>query len=1086
MKKRFFLFLFSLALSNMLFGQEAVVLDPQFPALTEEVTITFDVTLAEDSRAEGLLGLTDDVFLWSGAGAAPGSGPAFEFGPEGQDDFGSPYEPGRMTFLGDDKWSITIVIKDYFNIPDEDENRITTLGMLLKNADGSAQTEDFFVSIVDDSQVENAFTITPENPTVNDEITIQIDLTKALDTRAEGLLGATDEVYLWSGIGNESNPFENGPPGQDNFGVPYPPGEMTPVGDDVWEISLVPAEYYNITSNVNELTRIGFLAKNADGSAQTEDFIGDIEPGGFLVNLVSPSSSGLQFIEEDAAFPISVSASTVGDLQIEIDSGAGFEVVASIESRNFLSFNYPAKDGESISIRVTGSSGDIVLTKTAEVEFFVKSERVESPLPTGIVPGINYDPADDTKVTLALVAPQKDYVYFVGDQTNWQIRDEYQMNYDPSKETYWIELNELTPNQPYVFGYLTNHDDASGSNVLVGDPYADLVIDPNNDAFIDESVYPNIPESSLEVLPDNKVTGGNVLLTAFETGQEPYMWGPVEDSWERPEEKDLVIYELLVRDFTGSYKTMIDSLDYIKGIGVNAIELMPIMEFGGNSNWGYQPDYYMAPDKAYGTKNDLKAFIEACHEKGLAVILDVVFNQADKNPYVFMYFDFQSGRPRSDSPFFNESAIPDCLDFFRDWNHESTYTRALIDTTLQYWIREYHVDGFRFDISNGFTQNNNCGGFDESRVDIVTHYYDVIKAVDPDAYVTLEHFSSDELGTLQELGAFTWAFVAKFRYQEIMKADPPTANINEAAEPGVVAAMENHDEQRLVFEAREFGTSAGDYNIQDLEVALERAKMAPAFFFTLPGPKLMWMFGELGYDIDINFNGRTGEKPLPWGDDPDALGYYEDPERQKVYSVYSAVLNLTHEHSDVFDDGETDISQLNQEVKRISITHPDMDVMILGNWATSGLSIDPEFTKDGTWYDFFTGDSINVLNVNDAYTFAPGEFHIFTTERLEVPESDLVPWTVEFQEVTGLDDKLGEDLKLYPNPAKDKVTIAFDRKDAISFEMYDISGKNRFNVPYKIFDQKFEINTSSLQPGIYIFKIRVGNRSVDRKVIINN
>ena len=118
-----------------------------------------------------------------------------------------------------------------------------------------------------------------------------------------------------------------------------------------------------------------------------------------------------------------------------------------------------------------------------------------------------------------------------------------------------------------------------------------------------------------------------------------------------------MIYELLVRDWSEerTLKFIEDSLDYLETLGVQALELMPVNEFNGNDSWGYNPTFYFAVDKAYGTKNDLKSLVDACHERGIAVILDVVYNHADQpNPFITMYWEDWTVLPYN--PWFNTEA----------------------------------------------------------------------------------------------------------------------------------------------------------------------------------------------------------------------------------------------------------------------------------------------------------------------------------------------------------------------------------------------------------------------------------------------
>jgi len=1082
--KKFYIFIFLVISCRLVIGQ-AVTLDPEFPSLTGEVTITVDLSLAEDTRAEDLLGLTDGVFLWSGVGSGTGSSAAFEFTPEGQTDFASAFEPGRMTFLGDDQWSITLIIKDYYNIPDEEEDRITTLGMLLKNADGSAQTEDFFIPLVDESSTEVPFTVTPENPTINDEITISVDVSKSSDSRAEALLGLTSGVFLWSGVGDASNPFAFGPPGQTDFFVPFPPGEMTLVDEDIWEITLTPAEYYSIDGNPNDITRLGFLLKNGSGSAQTEDFIAELSPGGFVISFVSPATDGLVFVDEGSLFPITITASRAADLQLELDTGAGFEVVATSSGLNFLTFDYPVSGGENISVRATGSSGDIVLTKSLDIEFFIKQPRENTLLPAGINPGINYDPADDTKVTLALVAPDKDFAYFVGDITNWELSDDYQMNYDETESTFWIEITDLTPEQEYIFQYWVED---LGGLVKVGDPYADKVVNPFSDPAIPESVYPGLID------PD---TEGNGVATTFQTGQQEFVWDASEDAWQKPDKNDLVVYELYLGDFLGTdgghdYKILKDTLSYLKRLGINAIELMPVAEHGFDPGWGYDPDYMFAPEKYYGTPDNLKDFIQTAHQEGMAVIHDIVLNHhTGTNPLVLMYSE--NFNPREDNPWFND--VPrHPFNVFADMNHESEFTIPYVDSVVQYWVDEFHFDGYRFDLSKGFTQTESTDDgvfrqFDEGRINTLTRIANKVWEIDPEAYIILEHFAaSDEEAELASRGMLLWGNF-HFDFAPLLNGQSPTRSINGLIDlqSSHVKYIESHDEQRIMYEMLEFGQSNGDYNIKDLNTALNRSKLAAAFFFTLPGPKMIWQWQELGYDQFLPFNnpGRTDPKPHVWGGEGN-FDYYNDPDRRKVYDSYGAIIRLTQEQKDVFsNDPET---QLTGSTKRIVYNSDGMDVVIIGNFDLQNQSIDPQFTQEGTWYDYLTGDSINVTDVNEAYELTAGEFHIFTSVRLEIPGEDLVPFTVEFQEeITSLSDEFNNDILIYPNPVEDRFTIQIDNAKSkdIGINLIDISGRNSFEISPRFLGNEIEVNTSKLRNGIYILELDIGGRSITRKIVLN-
>jgi 1,4-alpha-glucan branching enzyme len=161
----------------------------------------------------------------------------------------------------------------------------------------------------------------------------------------------------------------------------------------------------------------------------------------------------------------------------------------------------------------------------------------------------------------------------------------------------------------------------------------------------------------------------DIMLAVYRGDIDKYDWC----DFTIPDHSNLIIYELLFRDFTGTegkaeangtVRQAIAKIPYLKALGVNAIELMPIMEFNGNNSWGYNTNFYMAPDKAYGSPEDYKEFIDLCHKNGMAVILDIVFNQSDGlHPWYQMY-------PIASNPFYNQNA-PHSYSVLNDWNQDN-------------------------------------------------------------------------------------------------------------------------------------------------------------------------------------------------------------------------------------------------------------------------------------------------------------------------------------------------------------------------------------------------------------------------------
>lgn len=917
-------------------------------------------------------------------------------------------------------------------------------------------------------------TISPDFPTINDEITLTFDVTQATDDRATGLIGLTDDVYLWSGAGDETNAFKFGPPGQNDFFQPYEPGTMTFLGDDKWEIKFTPKDYFQIPDG-NEITRLGLLLKSGNGSSQTEDFFIDLDPGKFI-NFTAPASVDvINFVSLNEMVTIAAEPSEAGDLEMFIDEGEGFVSVASATGASTVSYIYTITKSTTISVKIVATISGETVERVQDIEFFLAQDTMEEALPAGLTQGINYDQADHAKATLVLLAPLKERCYVVGEFTNWELKDDFQMKRDPDGETFWFELTGLTAGEQYIFQYWVD------GVIKVGDPYADKVADPWNDEFIPEAVYPGLKEFNRTDLQ---------IATVIETGQTPYEWDTSEDSWVRPDKQDLVVYELLVRDFIGShdYKDLIDTLSYLKKLGVNAIEFMPIMEFEGNNSWGYNPMYFFAPDKYYGTKDDLKSFIETAHQEGFAVILDMVLNHAfGLNSMVKMYWDSEANKPSTESPWFNPDAThPFNVGF--DFNHESQYTKDFVDDVNNYWIEEYHFDGYRFDLSKGFTQTNNpddvgaWGALDQSRINILVRMADKIWETDADAYVILEHFADgSEENILKDEGMMVWGN-NNGDFREVLAGNSTSRSFESATDLSRVSYMESHDEERIIYETDNHGKVEGDYDIMDLETGLNRSKLGAAFFFTLSGPKLIWQFQELGYDIDIDFNGRTGEKPQVWG--TDGLGYYDDELRLNTYKAYAAIINLTHELRTIFDEG-TRTNLLTGRLRTITVEHADGDVKILGNFDTRKASIAPSFTQTGTWYDYFTGEALEVTNRNESIELEPGEFHILTTVQVTTPEADLVPFMLPEVEIpTGIEDEL-EGLSVFPNPASSAFNVISD-EEVKPVVLRDISGRQvELSVNY-ISTREFSLDLSGLNDGIYLLELAKGGEVRRVKFIVSN
>lgn len=698
------------------------------------------------------------------------------------------------------------------------------------------------------------------------------------------------------------------------------------------------------------------------------------------------------------------------------------------------------------------------------------------PIPNGVRPGVNRLPGD-TSVILALVAPFKNKVSVLGDFPNsdWKDNINYQMHLAPDLKTWWLQINGLQPNLEYSYQYLVD------GTIKIADPYAEKILDPTHDGTIALSTYPQ-----LKPYPVNKTTG---IVSVVQSNASHYVW---KNRFTRPDKSQLIIYELLLRDFlsTHDFNTLTDTLNYLASLGVNAIELMPIQEFDGNQSWGYNPAFFFAPDKYYGPAQSLKRLIDSCHGRGIAVILDMVLNHATGAcPLASLYWDGVNQRPAADNPWFNVTARHP-FNVFNDFNHESTDTRYFSTRVMEYWLKEYQIDGYRFDLSKGFTQKNNpndvnaWSAYDASRVAIWRMYHDSIQRYSPGAYTILEHFAVNaEEFALADAGMLLWGN-ANGAYNEGTMGFVAGSNFENSlyqargwSKPHLVSYMESHDEERLMYKNLQFGNSSGTYSTRNLSTALDRMKLAASFFLMTPGPKMIWQFGELGYDYSINTctngtvnsNCRLDNKPIPWP-------YTADPNRNALRDWYKKLLTLRK--SIAWQNASLRVSYgLAGAVKWLGYNaNDDLNVMVIGNFDVQPVTSTIGFPITGTWIDLKDKSILNVPQNNINLTLLPGEYHVY----LDRP-FDQISTTYTNNPITELDATIA------PNPADEFASIQLRVPTATHFNItiHNLNGQlvhAKSNYSLTAGGHRIRL-PSELQPGIYFIKLHTRDSSRTLKFI---
>ena len=604
---------------------------------------------------------------------------------------------------------------------------------------------------------------------------------------------------------------------------------------------------------------------------------------------------------------------------------------------------------------------------------FEPADPAKETMPSGCVHGINYN--QDGSVTLVLYDKDKknasyDWCYVIGDFSQWQRKSEYAMKRDDAAGCWWYTFTGIDPDKEYMFQYYLGKKD--GTVAKVHDPYTEIVYDGYNDKYITSTTYPDLP-----AYPE----GTSGLVSAFKVNKDSYSWQNSSFSVSDPD--DLVIYEMHFRDFTstGDINGAMEKLDYLQDLGVNAIELMPVQEFEGNDSWGYNPCSYFALDKAYGTRNMYKEFVDACHSRGIAVLVDVVYNQATgAHPYAKLYWDATNNKTASNNPWFNVDA-PHPYSVFHDWNHEFDLTREHVKNSLRYLLYEYKVDGFRFDLTKGFTNKSStestASNYDQSRIDILKDYNNAIREVKSDAIVILEHFcAQDEEKALAQAGMKVWRNMNNAYCQSAMgfSSDSDFSGLwTGSSMPfgSYVGFMESHDEERTAYKSKAYGNSA---IMGSVAARMKREALNAAFFLTVPGPKMLWQFQELGYDVSIETGGRTGKKPLHWE-------YYDDADRKALYDTYASLLKFRKENPEFFKSDASfswKVGTSNWTSGRtITCKAGNKSFVVVGNFDTAEHTITVSLPSSGTWYSYFdldksyTGSSVSI-------TLGSGEWKLLT------------------------------------------------------------------------------------------------------------
>ncbi|MFW6289322.1 MAG: alpha-amylase family glycosyl hydrolase [Mariniphaga sp.] len=888
-------------------------------------------------------------------------------------------------------------------------------------------------------------TTSPTLPTETQSVTI------TFDSSEESRLGQyTGDLYAHTGVIIEGNNDWQHVIGSWNNNSTQP--KLTHVGEGIYELEITPdiRSFYNVPEG-EKVVRLAFVFRSADSQRQTNDLFVDVFEEGLVVQITAPAADAVYEINQDVT--ITAQASTEALLKLFVNEN----LLAETNGQSISASHTFAEAGSFWLIAEASSAGEAA---TDSASIFVRNTVQQESMPETYRKGINY--LSDTSVALVLWAPYKEHVFVIGDFNDWKLHNDYLMKKDG--DYFWLEINSLEPGREYAFQYLIDGE------IKVADPYTEKILDPWNDQHISEETYPG-----LKPYPENHTEG---IVSVLQTNQEEYQWQVTD--FQVPEVEELVIYELLIRDFTEehTFQAVREKLDYLRDLNINVLELMPVNEFEGNSSWGYNPSFYFAPDKYYGPKNELKKLIDECHQRGIAVVIDMVLNHSyGQSPFVQMYMDNWNITP--ESPWYNvESNFQNpSLRWGYDFNHNAEATRELVDSVNSFWINEYKIDGFRFDFTKGFSNTpygtNSWGSeYDAERVANLKRMTDEIREQKEDALIIFEHLADNtEEKELADYGILMWGNMHG-SYTEAARGNAGNSDLSWGIytsrgwnEPNLITYAESHDEERVMVRLLDSGFIEGDYNIRQLPVALDRKELISVFHIPLPGPKMIWQFGERGYDVSIDaYGGRLSEKPPRWE-------YLENSDRTDLFDVV-AQLNYLKQTYQEFTPEEFEFNLAGQ-VRWYTLTNSGEHVLALGNFGITEANTSVSFPESGKWYEFFPSDSITVDATSQDLFLAPGEYRLYSSRKLE--QDQVVTETSDMQM-----NPAG--IRIYPNPASGHITVTADRQ-INEIQIFSPTGRKVYQSKPVLNSVKI-INLGNLNPGVYFVHIlQEDNRHIQKIVV---
>ncbi|AFY45576.1 alpha-amylase family glycosyl hydrolase [Nostoc sp. PCC 7107] len=450
---------------------------------------------------------------------------------------------------------------------------------------------------------------------------------------------------------------------------------------------------------------------------------------------------------------------------------------------------------------------------------------------------------------------------------------------------------------------------------------------------------------------------------------DTYVWH--HDDKSLPADHELVIYELHVGDFSGGeddpyargkYKHVIEKLDYLCELGINAIELLPVKEYPGDHSWGYNPRYFFATESSYGSTEGLKQLIDECHNRGIRVIMDGIYNHSESSSpltqidHDYWYHHAPRDPDNSWGPEFNYELY--------DENLETYPARKFIGDTVRFWVQEYHIDGIRYDAARQIANYDFMHWIvqEAKKTAGAKPFYNVAEHIPETTSITNIDGPMDGCWHDSFMHTVT-AHICGDRFDlENLKdvIDPKRQGFMGAT--NVVNYLTNHDHNRVIVEL-------GNRNIFD-EEAFRRIKLGVAILMTAVGVPLVWMGQEFG-----EYKPKTPESSkIDWtllGNDLNRslFDYYKGliHLRKNSHALYTENIDFIHENPEA---KVVAYSRWNDEGSRVVVV-ANFSENFLGGYHV------PNFPCGGTWHEWTANYDVEAGDDGIITDLGPYEAKVF-------------------------------------------------------------------------------------------------------------